>query len=99
MRGVHIHDELQVLPRRMLRRRGSGYGTGGVLVLIKAFTSHPSSYQSDVFTEGVRDKLLAGLRRLLVDLPCTLTSAPTTPRLVNLRYSNGRDLLTVCRNG
>ena len=25
----------------------------------------------------------------------TLTSAPTTPRLVSLRYSNGRDLLTV----
>lgn len=29
----------------------------------------------------------------------TLTSAPTTPRLVNLRYSNGLVLLVVWRNG
>jgi hypothetical protein len=35
--------------------------------------------------------------------PCkqslTLTRAPITPRLVNLRYSKGLVLLTVCRNG
>ena len=29
----------------------------------------------------------------------TLTRAPMTPKLVNLRYSNGRVLLNVCRNG
>lgn len=29
----------------------------------------------------------------------TLTSAPTTPNDVNLRYSNERPLLTVLRNG
>lgn len=29
----------------------------------------------------------------------TLTRAPITPRLVNRRYSNGRVLLTVCKNG
>ena len=29
----------------------------------------------------------------------TFTNAPTTPKLVNLRYSNGLLLLTVWRNG
>ena len=29
----------------------------------------------------------------------TLTKAPTTPKLVSLRYSNGRVLLVVCRKG
>lgn len=29
----------------------------------------------------------------------TLTSAPITPRLVNLRYSNGRVFDVVCKNG
>jgi len=28
-----------------------------------------------------------------------LTKAPMTPRLVSRKYSNGRVLLTVCRNG
>lgn len=29
----------------------------------------------------------------------TLTKAPITPRLVRRKYSNGRVLLTVCKNG
>lgn len=29
----------------------------------------------------------------------TLTNAPMTPRLVNLKYSNGRVLFTECKNG
>lgn len=35
----------------------------------------------------------------LLQQQLTLTRAPITPRLVSRRYSNGRVLLTVCRNG
>lgn len=38
-------------------------------------------------------------RKLITFESSILTSAPITPRDVSLRYSNGRPLLTVFRNG
>jgi hypothetical protein len=39
------------------------------------------------------------IMRMIHGSHITFTRAPTTPRLVSRRYSNGRDLLTVCRKG
>lgn len=38
-------------------------------------------------------------RKLITSLESFLTSAPITPREVSRRYSNGRDLDVVLRNG
>lgn len=38
-------------------------------------------------------------RKLITSLESFLTSAPITPREVRRRYSNGRDLDVVLRNG
>lgn len=38
-------------------------------------------------------------RNVITSCSSVFTNAPITPKLVNLRYSNGRVLLTVCRNG
>ena len=38
-------------------------------------------------------------KKLITSLLSFLTSAPMTPREVRRRYSNGRDLLVVLRNG
>ena len=38
-------------------------------------------------------------RKVIVEGESDLTKAPITPREVNLKYSNGRDLDVVLRNG
>ena len=64
-------------------------------------------YQSTVLESSDPDSMMrrhSGMisvvrRKLMTSCSSVLTSAPITPRLVSRRYSNGRVLLTVCRNG
>lgn len=38
-------------------------------------------------------------KNVITSCSSVFTKAPITPKLVNRRYSNGRVLLTVCKNG